>query len=169
LIGDQERALVVDDTLIRPIAHDGRFYRVAGPLDGPSSPQGRPVITAVDLDVLDWTAIAPSVDVVLVGRDRAPGADLALTAALERAGRARSDVALIGRTALSLTGPDRTTADQLAAWAAATGLDGLELVPAGDADEIISLLGILVPGLAPLRRTTLRAGLGLGDVVEVAA
>jgi alkanesulfonate monooxygenase SsuD/methylene tetrahydromethanopterin reductase-like flavin-dependent oxidoreductase (luciferase family) len=37
LIGDQETGVVVEDALIEPISHDGAFYRVAGPLDGPSS------------------------------------------------------------------------------------------------------------------------------------
>ena len=169
LIGDQERALVVDDSLIRPIAHEGRFYRVAGPLDGPSSSQGRPVLVAIDLDVLGWSAIAPSVDVVVVNREQAAGADLALTAALEQVGRSRSDVALIGRTALAPTGRDRVTAAELTQWVAEAKLDGLELVPTGDADEISVLLRTLVPSLEPTRGSTLRAGLGLGEALEVAA
>jgi len=167
LLGDQERALVVDDTLIRPIAHEGRFYRVAGPLDGPSSPQGRPVLVAVDLDVLDWSAIAASVDVVIVGRNRAAGADLALTAALERVGRSRPDVGLIGRTAVAPADDNRFSGGDLAVWAVENGLDGVDLVPSGDADQINSLLRSLVPELRPPRAGTLRAGLGLREPVEV--
>ncbi|MFD4249045.1 acyl-CoA dehydrogenase family protein [Amycolatopsis thermoflava] len=59
LIGDQDAALVVREELIRPVGHDGVYYRVAGPLDGPSSAQGRPVVVA-DLGVLDPAAVAES-------------------------------------------------------------------------------------------------------------
>ena len=73
LIGDQETRLVVDDALIRPIDHDGRFYRVAGPLDGPSSVQGRPVLAAADRAALDdAAAVAGSVIVVVAIRPPVP-------------------------------------------------------------------------------------------------
>ncbi|MFE7422414.1 hypothetical protein [Rhodococcus sp. NPDC057529] len=107
LIGDQERALVVDDALVRAIDHEGRFYRVAAPLDGPSSVQGRPVVVA-DPDVLGWAVVARSADAVIVDRGQSAGADLALTAGLEQAGRQRDDVVLIGRAEVTLsasTGP----------------------------------------------------------------
>jgi alkanesulfonate monooxygenase SsuD/methylene tetrahydromethanopterin reductase-like flavin-dependent oxidoreductase (luciferase family) len=97
LIGDQEAALVVEEALIRPIHHEGAFYRVAGPLDGPSSVQGRPVVVA-DLGVLDPAAAAESADVVVVDLENAAGADAALAWALRRAGRSRQDVALLGRS-----------------------------------------------------------------------
>lgn len=167
LLGDQQRALVVDDTLIRPIGHDGRFYRVAGPLDGPSSLQGRPVLVAVDLDLLDWSAIAESVDVVIVDRGWAAGADLALTAALERVRRSRSEVALIGR--VGSDGDNLFSGGDLAGFVAENSLDGVDLAPSGNVEQITSLLRTVVPQLKPSRGGTLRAGLGLRGVLGVPA
>jgi len=165
LLGDVENAVVVDDSLIRPIAHEGRFYRVAGPLDGPSSVQGRPVLAAIDPEVLDEaTAVA---DLIIVGRDRAAGADPALTSALARAGRDRSQVALLGRVVLPADLPSEPTTPEfidpvaLRSWIAGTGLDGVVLAPTGPAHQVADLLRTLVPALQPARGDTLRAGLGL--------
>lgn len=71
LIGDQENEVVADDTLIHPIDHQGRFYRVAGPLDGPSSVRGRPEIAAVDPEVRDspWADLALTEDTAQADRD----------------------------------------------------------------------------------------------------
>jgi hypothetical protein len=168
LIGDQERAVVADDTLIRPIAHEGRFYQVAGTLNGPSSVQGRPVLLAADLDVLDFVAVAPWVDAVVVERERAADADAALTAALRQAGRARADVALIGRTAVP-AGDDRLSGEDLAAWVSETALDGVALAPLGGAEQVTALLHALGRELGSARGRTLRARLGLRDSVEAAA
>ncbi|HEY1134034.1 MAG TPA: LLM class flavin-dependent oxidoreductase, partial [Nocardioides sp.] len=74
LVGDQAAAIVVDDTLLRPVGHDGAAYRVAGPLDGPSSVQGRPVLVAADVDVVGWAGVAASADVVLLETDDAADA-----------------------------------------------------------------------------------------------
>ena len=167
LVGDQERAVVADDALIRQIDHTGSFYRVAGPLDGPSSVQGRPVLVAADLGVLDWAAIAASADVVVVSPDQAPDAGSALTAALEQAGRARADVALVGRTSIAPGSNRSQAAEQLRAWVRFAGLDGLELVPAGGSEEIAELIRGLVPLLAPAHVRTLRESLGLSDPAPV--
>ncbi|MGW4965649.1 hypothetical protein ACWEPL_51235 [Nonomuraea sp. NPDC004186] len=165
LIGDQEAGIVVEDTRIRPIDHEGAFYRVAGPLDGPSSVQGRPVIVA-DLGTLDATAVAESADVVVVDREQVADADAALTEALRRAGRSRKDVALLGRVELGLKGP--ATGDDLRAWAEEHRLDGFELVPTGGATAVIAALRALVP--RPVSAPpTLRAALGLPELVAVAA
>ncbi|QSE78270.1 LLM class flavin-dependent oxidoreductase [Rhodococcus koreensis] len=168
LIGDQERALVVDDALIRAIDHEGRFYRVAGPLDGPSSLEGRPVVVAADLDVLGWAAVARSADAVVVDRGQSAGADLALTAGLEQAGRKREDVALIGRVGVTLSAgaSARTLADELAAWIDRDKLDAVELVPTGGVDGVLAAVRTLVPLLSASTGPTLRASLGLRDTVE---
>jgi FMN-dependent oxidoreductase (nitrilotriacetate monooxygenase family) len=42
-VGDKHNARFVDTTKVHPIAHRGRHYSVAGPLNVPRSPQGRPV------------------------------------------------------------------------------------------------------------------------------
>lgn len=185
LIGDQEAGVVVDDSLVRPIDHEGAFYRVAGPLDGPSSAQGRPVVVADlgDLDVLDVTAVAWSADVVVVDRERAAGADAALTEALRRAGRSREEVALLGRVEIArddLDPGDPATgavlADDLRDWAGEHRLDGFELVPTGGADAVVAAVRALTPRLrdtagspASARPGTLRAALGLPEPAAVAA
>jgi alkanesulfonate monooxygenase SsuD/methylene tetrahydromethanopterin reductase-like flavin-dependent oxidoreductase (luciferase family) len=160
LIGDQQGGVVADDTLIRPIAHEGEFYRVAGPLDGPSSVQGRPVIVA-DLNLLDVTAVAASADVVVVDRAHAAGADAVLSQALRLAGRDRGEVALLGRITVSRA--DAATGSlpaRLRSWADEHLLDGFELVPEGTAADVIAVLRALEPRLpAP----TLRAAFGLRE------
>lgn len=50
LVGDQESGVAVDESLITPLNHRGRHYRVAGPLDGPADPSGPPPLFAVDGD-----------------------------------------------------------------------------------------------------------------------
>jgi FMN-dependent oxidoreductase (nitrilotriacetate monooxygenase family) len=42
-VGDKTTARFVDTTKVHPIAHRGTYYSVAGPLNVPRSPQGRPV------------------------------------------------------------------------------------------------------------------------------
>ncbi|MFI5934663.1 LLM class flavin-dependent oxidoreductase [Actinoplanes sp. NPDC051494] len=173
LLGDQDAGLVVDDTLIRPIDHDGAFYRVAGPLDGPSSPQGRPVVVA-DLSDL-WpgdpglVTAAGYLDVVVTGRDVDAGP--ALTAALHRVGRSRAEVALLGRAEV---GPAEladaaTFALGLLAWAAGQRLDGFELVPRGDPEAVVRELvpRLAEPGGPP--RGTLRDAFGLPGTAAVVA
>jgi alkanesulfonate monooxygenase SsuD/methylene tetrahydromethanopterin reductase-like flavin-dependent oxidoreductase (luciferase family) len=167
LIGDQAAGLVVDDALITPIDHEGAFYRVAGPLDGPSSVQGRPVVVA-DLGVLDATAVAESVDVVVVDREHAAGADTALTRALGLAGRSRADVALLGRVVVDPAAA--ILGDALLAWAEEDGLDGFELVPVGGTEAVITVLRALVPQLTDAAADTpptLRASFGLREIVGV--
>jgi FMN-dependent oxidoreductase (nitrilotriacetate monooxygenase family) len=44
LVGDKESGLFVDPERVHPIDHDGDFFRIAGPLGLPRSPQGRPVL-----------------------------------------------------------------------------------------------------------------------------
>ncbi|QIZ38875.1 LLM class flavin-dependent oxidoreductase [Saccharopolyspora sp. ASAGF58] len=171
LIGDQESGLVADDALIEPINHEAAFYRVAGPLDGPSSAQGRPVLVA-DLGALDPTAVARSADVVVADRERAAGADVALTVALRRAGRSREDVALLGRVEVAADDPAAAAAvgHELRAWADLHRLDGFELVPAGGAEDVVTVLRGLVPQLADAAADssppTLRAAFGLREVAE---
>ncbi|MCX4099207.1 LLM class flavin-dependent oxidoreductase [Nocardia sp. alder85J] len=167
LIGDAERALVADDALIAAIDHDGRGYRVAGPLDGPSSVQGRPVIAATDPAELGWAVVAGAADVVIVEADVVAGADAALTEALDRVDRRRTGIALIGRVAVDLGRDPRVVADELAEWAATHRLDGLEPTTAGGAEALLTLVRELVPLLAASPAATLRASLGLYETAAV--
>lgn len=165
LIGDQEAALFVDDELIRPIGHDGPLYKVAGPIDGPSSVQGRPVLVA-DLAGLGFITAAERADAIVVDRAESPGADAALADALRAAGLPRSEAALVGRVPIAdLTDATGLAAD-LRSWAGADRLDGFELVPAGDLEAVSAVLRELVPLLVdPAEHPTLRAAFGLREAV----
>ncbi|CAG9205076.1 Nitrilotriacetate monooxygenase component A [Paraburkholderia tropica] len=43
-IGNKESGRFVDATKVRPVAHEGRFFKVQGPLNLPRPPQGHPVL-----------------------------------------------------------------------------------------------------------------------------
>jgi FMN-dependent oxidoreductase (nitrilotriacetate monooxygenase family) len=43
VVMDREAGVYADHTKVRPINHDGKFYKVRGPLNTVRSPQGRPV------------------------------------------------------------------------------------------------------------------------------
>ncbi|MGV1832773.1 LLM class flavin-dependent oxidoreductase [Agrobacterium vitis] len=61
---DKESGIYVDITKVHRLDHVGQFYRVAGPLDIPRAPQGRPVLVrevlAADLAEGAW----PTADVI---------------------------------------------------------------------------------------------------------
>ncbi len=44
LVLDRDRAMFADGSKVHPIHHDGRFFKVRGPLNAPRSPQVRPVL-----------------------------------------------------------------------------------------------------------------------------
>lgn len=155
LLGDQENALVADDGLIRPIDFDGRFYRVAGPLDGPSSVQGRPIVITAEPATIGWARVATVVDAVIVGHDEIDGDAEELATALQSAGRRRDEVALLARVG------DARAVPELRAWGDAHGVDGIVLAVDGGAPEILSAIHALTPRTSPGRRGTLRAALEL--------
>jgi alkanesulfonate monooxygenase SsuD/methylene tetrahydromethanopterin reductase-like flavin-dependent oxidoreductase (luciferase family) len=169
LVGDQEAAVVVDDTRLRPVGHTGRFYRVAGPLDGPASVQGRPVLAAVAGE-LPWASVARHADAVVVDAAHAVGADAALTAALDQVGRPRAEVALLGRASVTAGEPDEvpSIADPLLDWVQRQRLDGLVLVPTGGAAGTLATVRHLVPWLTGggAATGTLRTRLGLSPVAR---
>ena len=169
LVGDQEGARVVDTSLLSPIDHDGHAYRVAGPLDGPSSVQGRPVVAAVRPDVLGWDTAARVADVVIVEGGAVADADRALTAATERVGRRRSEVVLAGRAEITVTDAagGRAAAGRLADWASAYRLDAVELAPTGGADGVLAGIEHIAAPLAAVPGPTVRAALGLPAVAAV--
>jgi alkanesulfonate monooxygenase SsuD/methylene tetrahydromethanopterin reductase-like flavin-dependent oxidoreductase (luciferase family) len=180
LRGDKEAGIFAEENLISPIHHDGRYYRVAGPLDGPASRQGRPVLAAADVEALGWDAVARVADVVLVNADQAATANARLTETLAAAGRRRDEVRLLGR-AVVLIGdePPPATAgrsdpfqarhraepviERMQHWADSSGLDGLDITVPGGAAEVATVLREVVPALkGPDRnRATLRAAIGL--------
>lgn len=44
MVIDEEREIFADPAKVRPIHHEGKYFRSRGPLSAPQSPQGRPVI-----------------------------------------------------------------------------------------------------------------------------
>lgn len=166
LLGDQTAGVFAEDTLIKPIDHEGSFYRVAGPLDGPSSAQGRPILAADARDGLDWVDVAGLADAVVVTEAQAPGATARLTEALTHIGRRREEISVLGQVELptDATDAERTAAD-VADWASQHDFDGLVLVPTGEKDQILAVLRALVPRLKPSSGQTLRAALGLPEPV----
>jgi alkanesulfonate monooxygenase SsuD/methylene tetrahydromethanopterin reductase-like flavin-dependent oxidoreductase (luciferase family) len=160
LIGDQDAAIVADDTRIRPIDHDGRFYRVAGPLDGPSSVQGRPALVVDDPAEIGWVTVAAVADAVIVDGNTISDAEAALTAALGEADRPRSDIALLARVTVD-------HASAVSTRLPGDAVDGIVLVPTtGDTSVILDLVRTVVAQLSPRAGGTLRSALGLRDVAE---
>ena len=151
LRGDQNDAVVADDTLIRPIDVNGQFYRVAGPLDSPSSVQGRPVLLAADPDALGWNRIARVADGAITEPEDISAAARNLSAAAAAAGRRRGAVVLLART------------DTAAAWEqlGTRGADGIVLAVAGGASAILAALHTLPAPTQPTHRGSLREQLGL--------
>ncbi|MFF0815073.1 LLM class flavin-dependent oxidoreductase [Rhodococcus sp. NPDC003318] len=163
LLGDQEQGVVADVERIRPIDHAGRFYRVAGPLDGPASVHGRPAVIAADSAALGWDRVAAVADAVIVDADDIAGADAALTTALEAVGRRRSDVALLGRI------DGRGDPAVLREWASAAGVDGFVLAPTGDAASIADTVRRTVPAVASPARGSLHSVLRRRELAGVPA
>jgi hypothetical protein len=151
--------------LIKPIDFAGDFYRVAGPLDGPTSPQGGPVLIADDIATLGWDAAARNADAVIVDSTDAGHAEADLLDALARAGRGRAQVALIGR--VDVTHPEARPA-ALPAFVARNRLDGVELAAAGGQDDVLALIAAVVPLLAPATDATLRGAFAAADRLPVA-
>lgn len=158
LVGDQDGEVFAENTLIKPLDFEGDYYRVAGPLDGPTSPQGGPLLIADDADTIGWDVIARNADVVVVDQKAVPTADADLSAALARAGRPRKSVALVVR--VDVTEPEAVAAT-LPAFVAEHGLDGVELVVAGGKDDVLALITDVVPTLAPSIDETLRSAFSL--------
>ncbi|GAB4070908.1 LLM class flavin-dependent oxidoreductase [Ancylobacter sonchi] len=44
IVDDREAGIYADTSRIRPVVHEGEFFKVRGPLNVPPSPQGRPVL-----------------------------------------------------------------------------------------------------------------------------
>ncbi|MGW0036587.1 LLM class flavin-dependent oxidoreductase [Gordonia sp. NPDC003376] len=159
LLGDQAAGIVADDSLIRPIDHDGAFYRVAGPLDGPSSPQGRPVLVAADTGRLGWDRVVDVADAVIVDHTEVDAAELALTTALERIDRSRRDVALLAR--VDLARADIATADLVRRVSASAAVDGVVVIHRDDIDATIDVIGSITRRSTSSEPRHLRDALGL--------
>src|SRR5882757_909246 len=163
LLGDQENAVVAEDALIRPIDFDGRFYRVAGPLDGPSSAQGRPVLIATEPAKVGWSRVATVADAVIVAHGEINNAAAELVAALWSAGRRREEVALLARVNDTRAVPD------LDGWSAAHGVDGIVIAVDGGAPEVLSAIRDLAPQASRGRPGTLRTEFAVPDPERVRA
>lgn len=167
IVADQAAGVFVEDELVRAPQHRGDFYAVRGPLDGPSSVQGRPVRFLVDTDLIDLDDAVAHVEAVVLSRDHAADNIAGFAAALAHAGRRRTEVALLGRirfTAAALTDPAARAAE-LRHWALRDGLDGLVVSVADSADVDVHLALVDVARHLDTRvGSTLRASLGLTRV-----
>lgn len=161
LVGDQKRALVVDDGLVRAIEHTGRFYRVAGPLDGPSSRQGRPPLVVAEPDTVGWKRAATYADVVIIDLPNAVASLRSLTSALSAAGRNRTDVTVLVRT--------RTVQDYLE-WCVREEVNGVVLATDDlDAGQVVDLIRAVAARIERPAGGSLRDRLGLRTRTEVPA
>lgn len=160
LVGDQEGDLFADNTLIKPIDFEGDYYQVAGPLDGPESPQGGPLLVVDDIETLGWDVAARHAEVIVVDPTAAKTAHQDLASALERAGRDRGSVALILR--LDVTDPAQIVA-RVPALLSHYHADGVELVVAGGKADVLALIAEL--GSRADRGSTLRASFALPQPV----
>ncbi|MEV8376072.1 hypothetical protein AB0P21_25255 [Kribbella sp. NPDC056861] len=92
---------------------------------------------------------APTGDLVAVSEAASVGADARLRTALDRVGRRREEVALLGRVEVSAGDATRKTAHRLNEWADRENLDGFELVPARGLAGWNAVVWQLVPLLDP--------------------
>ncbi|MFM9378963.1 LLM class flavin-dependent oxidoreductase [Gordonia sp. VNK21] len=150
LIGDQDAGRVIDDAQLTPIDHEGDYYRVRGPLDGPASPQGRPVLLAADPHVLGYRRIADTADAVLLTADQLPAA-IAEFAAARR------------RPALLLTAPADTGVPELRRLRGEYPLTGVVL-SVTTPDEAVHAIRSVAPRLHTASPTTLQAVLSADPV-----
>ncbi|MGV0852098.1 LLM class flavin-dependent oxidoreductase [Mycolicibacterium phlei] len=143
VVADKESGVYVDEKRLRPINHEGEFFRVAGPLNLPRSPQLHPPLFAHVENSAEAADFARSHADVAVAHTRVPGVPLTLRIV----------------TAL----PD---ADQLARAVAAGEVDGYVLRLTGSevsrfAAEVLPRLRDLGVARAEYESSTLRGHLGL--------
>lgn len=163
LLGNQTCGLFADESLISPLGHDGDRYRVAGPLDGPASAQGRPVLVSADWRRLGWARTVAAADAVIVDSADLPGADAAISAELDALGRSRGEVALLAR----IDGNDFDAIGapaEVLGWAGGQGAAGLLLAGFGDVAVLTDLVRGLAAAASGAPEPTLRAALQVAEV-----
>ncbi|WOC11437.1 LLM class flavin-dependent oxidoreductase [Gordonia sp. MP11Mi] len=155
LIGNQTAGVVVDDDQLARIDHEGDFYRVRGPLDGPVSRQGRPPLVCADIDELGAEAVVPYADVVIVDAHRVADILAAVRRTLTLVGRPQGAIAVLARVDTD------SSATDLLEWAERIGVDGFVVADSGTTDATLGAVHTLAAGLADGGGDTLREALGL--------
>jgi FMN-dependent oxidoreductase (nitrilotriacetate monooxygenase family) len=65
---DRERAIFADGSKVHPINHEGKYYKVRGPLSAPRSPQGRPVLCQAGGSAVGQTFAAKWADTIIASQ-----------------------------------------------------------------------------------------------------
>ncbi|WP_108260312.1 LLM class flavin-dependent oxidoreductase [Mangrovicoccus ximenensis] len=95
---DRETGAYFDPAKIHPVDHDGKFFKVKGPVNMPRSPQGRPLILQAGGSEPGQELAAKHADVVFtVTQDRGEAADFyaGLKARLPKNGRKAEDLVVL--------------------------------------------------------------------------
>ncbi len=101
MLWDHATGRVGDPAKIHAMRHEGRYFKVEGPLNTPPSPQGRPVIIQAGGSPRGIRAAAAIVDIAFGGEMPLPAQVAqrqALDAALRECGRDPADVGMLWQT-----------------------------------------------------------------------
>ncbi len=143
LVGDVDGGVLVDPTRIRPIDHVGEHFRVAGPLQVPPSPQGRPLLAQAGGSAGGIALAARFADAVFTSQPAIAEARAfrdRLSAAVRSEGRDPDAVAVLPGVSLVLGATEEDarrrlrdlndlapSTDRVAAFAAWVGVDASDL------------------------------------------
>jgi len=173
-VNDKAAGIYVETARVHEIAHEGRNFRVSGPLDVPRSPQGHPVLVQEVRSPAEF--LAESVEVALIpGSDRDASRALygSIKASAEKAGRAASSVrvlpalnVLVAPTSAEarataaeldklagtadgsfIVGDAVQIADHIEQWAKDGAADGFDLRPAALPSGLEAFVSEVVPEL----------------------
>jgi len=117
LVADRVTGHYIDAAKVRSLDHDGRYFKVKGPLNITRSPQGQPVILQAGGSLPGQQLAARTADVVFsVVQDRAEAQEqyAALKALVARAGRRPADVTLLPGVMPVVGRTDREAFEKLA-------------------------------------------------------
>jgi FMN-dependent oxidoreductase (nitrilotriacetate monooxygenase family) len=95
IVADPETGYYADHTKVRPIHHEGEFFKVRGPLNTPRSPQGKPVLCQAGASPKGREFAARNADMLLTipnGLENMKAYRDDIRARAERAGRNPDDV-----------------------------------------------------------------------------
>jgi FMN-dependent oxidoreductase (nitrilotriacetate monooxygenase family) len=98
IVTDHTTGVYIDGTKVRPLAHEGEFFSVHGPLNIGRCPQGRPVILQAGASASGQNLAARTADVVFAvvqDLEEAKRAYAGLKALLPRYGRAEAELSVL--------------------------------------------------------------------------
>lgn len=174
LLLDRATGRFADEQLVRPIEHEGAWFRVAGPLTLPAPAGGPPpIFQAGDSESgRDFAArVADAVFAATASREAAaqlradlraraeqfgrdatavrllPGASLFLAATSEEAAQLHRHETGPGARHWTITGTVQDAVREIAEWASCGAIDGFIALPGGGADSLRRITEELVPAL----------------------